>query len=112
MHTTIKYLFATFLLIAALVHVYGLAFNDTSESTLSHIVHLVSYLVALFTVLKHFKFSTVIYFVSAVYPFYYHLACAVETYYNKGELNAICILVVILMPLIGGWLYATAGEKG
>jgi hypothetical protein len=111
MHTIIKYSFAIFLLIAALVHVYGLAYNDTSESTLSHIVHLVSYLVALFTVLKSFKFHVIIYVAAAIYPFYYHLACAVETYNNTGALNAICILVVILMPLIGGWLFKTSSEK-
>jgi hypothetical protein len=112
MHHIIKYSFAIFLFIAALVHVYGLVYNDTSESTASHMVHLVSYLRALYAVLRPFKLQVFIYIAAAVYPFYYHAACALETYNNTRTLNAICILVVILMPLIGGWLFKTSGKKG
>lgn len=111
MHTIIKYLFATFLLIAVLVHVYGLIYNDTSESTASHLVHLVSYSAALLAVLKPFKLHVALYMVAAVYPFYYHWVCAVASYKQTGELNAICILVVILMPLIGWWLFKTSGKQ-
>jgi uncharacterized membrane protein HdeD (DUF308 family) len=105
MHTVLKYLFAVFFLIAALVHVYGLIYHNTNESNSSHIIHLLSYSVAMLTVVNPKKYYFAVYAIAAIYPFYYHLACAWQTYNEMGKLNPICILVVILMPLIGAWVY-------
>jgi hypothetical protein len=108
MNTVLKYLFAAFLLIAALVHVYGLIYHNTNESNSSHIVHLLSYTIALLTVLRPKKYHFAVYVAAAIYPFYYHIGCALQTYNEIGKLNPICILVVILMPLIGAWVLKMA----
>ena len=105
MNTLFKYLFAGFLLVAALVHVYGLIFHTTDESDISHFIHLVSYTFCLVAVLKQGYLNLASFIVSSLYPIYYHLCCAITFYQTQGGWQPICILVVLLMPLIGVWLY-------
>lgn len=97
-------LFGLFLVICIGVHVYGLASPFSDEPVASHIVHLVSYCLCLFALLKAFKYSAVLYALAAIYPFCYHLHCAIMDFNLHGRLNPICILVVVLMPVIGWWI--------
>lgn len=48
---------------------------------------------------------TLAYTLAAVYPFLYHANCAWNSYTLHDKLNGICILVVIMMPLIGVWIW-------
>jgi hypothetical protein len=98
----IKYLAATFFAIAIAVHVYGLFYPITSESTASHIAHLLSYSVCLLTVLKPINRAHFIYFIAALYPIYFHAGCARN---NDGSFNAICVFVVLFMSAVTIWMF-------
>ena len=101
---TIHGLFIVFLLICIGVHVTGLVTHYSDEPVYSHIIHLISYCVCLYALLRAIPMRTLIYVLAAVYPFLYHANCAWMSYSLHGRLNPICILVVILMPLIGVWI--------
>ncbi len=97
-----KFLAATFFAIAIAVHIYGLLYPFSSESTASHIAHLLSYSVCLFAVLKHIKRAHFIYFIAAMYPIYYHAGCARNA---EGSFNAICVFVVLFMSAVTIWMF-------
>jgi len=97
----LKFLFALFLAICVGVHLYGLGAHFTDESNASHIIHIASYALCLFALLKRVDFRLAIYFVGSLYPFFYHANCAWNTFYLQHTLNGICLLVVVLLPLIG-----------
>lgn len=108
MNTTVKVLLAAFLAICVGVHVYGLLAPFSSESTLSHLIHLVGYSTCLLSVLlKKNPFTLPLYLCGALYPFFYHALCAWHSYSVAQELNYICWLVVVLLPLGGWWLRGT-----
>lgn len=104
MNTFLKVFFALFLVVCIGVHVYGLFVPFTTESTASHITHLLSYSLCLFALLTKFNIRLAVYFVGALYPFYYHANCAWNTFQAQHTLNIVCWLVVILLPLIGGFI--------
>lgn len=102
---TIYVLFTLFLLICIGVHVVGLTTHFSDEPVYSHIIHLISYCVCLYALLRSMPYRALIYALAAVYPFLYHGNCAWMSYTLHGRLNPICILVVVLMPLIGVWIW-------
>jgi hypothetical protein len=117
---TINILFTLFLIICIAVHVVGLCvaghlFTITSrvsdEPVYSHIIHMVSYCVCLFVLLRPIKYRTLIYCLAAIYPFCYHAHCAWVSYTVHDKFNAICILVIIEMPLIALWIWKQASVK-
>ena len=102
----IDILFTLFLLICIGVHVVGLATHYSDEPVYSHCIHLLSYCLCLYALLrKGIPYRALIYFLAAVYPFLYHGNCAWMSYTLHGRLNPVCILVVVLMPLIGFWIW-------
>ena len=102
---TINILFGLFLLICIGVHITGLVTHYSDEPVYSHIIHLVSYCMCLYALLRAIPMRTLIYGLAAVYPFLYHANCAWMSYSLHDKLNPICILVVVLMPLIGVWIW-------
>jgi hypothetical protein len=102
LHQVLKFLAATFFAIAIAVHIYGLLFPYSSESIVSHLAHILSYSVCLFTVSKRVKRAHFIYFIAAMYPIYYHAGCARSA---DGSFNAICVFVVLFMTAITFWMF-------
>jgi|GEM_PF-2518442 hypothetical protein len=102
---TINILFTLFLLICIGVHVAGLATHYSDEPVYSHVIHLTSYCICLYALLRPIPYRTLIYVLAAVYPFLYHANCAYRHYTLQGKLSPVCILVVVLMPLIGVWIW-------
>jgi hypothetical protein len=107
----VNFLFITFLFICIGVHVYGLARRFNDESIPSHIIHLVSYCVCLLALLRPIQYRTLIYCLAAIYPFCYHAHCAWVSYTVHDKFNAICILVIIEMPLIALWIWKQSSMK-
>lgn len=105
MKTVIKVLLAVFLAICVGVHVAGLFVPVSDETPLSHVVHLLSYSLCLFVFLKRIKFHLILYCIGFIYPFIYHALCLQKTYELTGKVNPICMLVVILLPAIGVWMW-------
>ena len=111
MNTVIKVLLALFLVVCVGVHVYGLLEPFSSESTLSHIIHLIGYGTCLLAVLlKKNPFSLSLYLCGALYPFFYHALCAWDTYELSHSLNYICILVIVVLPLGAVWVAKKQNE--
>jgi hypothetical protein len=110
----VNILFTIFLIICIAVHVVGLCVAGhlftlsspiSDEPAYSHIIHLVCYCICLFALLRPIKYRTLVYCLAAIYPFYYHAHCAWVSYTVHHEFNAICILVIIEMPLIALWIW-------
>ena len=103
MNTVVKVLLAVFLTICVLVHVYGLIYHPFPESDLSHIIHILSYSLCLFTFLRPVKYRLLLYCMGAIYPFIYHANCFFTPLIELHKFNSICMLVIIVLPL-AGWL--------
>jgi cytochrome bd-type quinol oxidase subunit 2 len=107
----VNILFTLFLLICIGVHVVGLTTHFSDEPVYSHIIHLISYCLCLYALLRQVPYRHFIYLFAAVYPFLYHGRCAWNSYSLHGKLNAVCILVVVLMPLIGAWIWGQSNIR-
>lgn len=97
--TVVKVLIALFLAIAVGVHIAGLFMHVSDESILSHIVHLLSYSVCLFTFLRSVKFRLFIYLLATVYPVLYHARCFFTQLLELQKFNSICFEVIVILPL-------------
>ena len=102
----LKILLASFLAICVAVHIIGLFYPVSNEPVWSHIAHVVGYGLCLLAFLKRLKYGIFLYLLGMWYPFFFHARCAWDSY-NSGQLSAICILVVIMLPAIGYrvWLH-------
>lgn len=100
----IRVLFVIFFIICIAVHVYGLFTHFNHETNTSHIIHLLSYCLCLFTFFRNFRYGLLLYIVASCYPFAYHAHCAWTSYSVYSKLNGICLLVVLMMPLGGVYL--------
>jgi hypothetical protein len=100
-----KTLLVVFLLVCVAVHVYGLFTRFNNESNLSHIIHLLSYTLCLFTFLKVIRYRLWLYLAGLVYPFVYHAVCLGKTYNELNTVNYVCLLVVVLLPAIAYWIW-------
>lgn len=105
MKIVLKVLLALFLVICVGVHVYGLFTHFNDESDLSHIVHLLSYSLCLFTFLRPVKYRLWLYLAGLPYPFVYHALCLGRTYNEHQTVNYICLLVVVLLPAMAYWIW-------
>lgn len=92
-----------FLIICLAVHAIGLIRPFSTEPVWSHIVHLISYALCMYGILRTARTGWLLYTVGAIYPFIYHARCAWSQYTDRHELSGICILVVVLIPA-GWWL--------
>jgi hypothetical protein len=101
MLTVVKILLATFLSICVGVHIYGLIYHPFPESDLSHVIHILSYSLCLFTFLRPIKFRLLLYCIGAVYPFFYHARCFFMPLIELHKFNVICLEVIIVLPLAG-----------
>ena len=106
-----KALFAIFFVICVAVHVLGLFKQITNEPTWSHIVHTISYCVCLYTLFVSIKYRLWVYIVAASYPFVFHVNCAWHSYVDYNKFNAICILVIIMMPLAAVFIWNMEQEN-
>jgi hypothetical protein len=104
LNNTFKILALVFFAIAVAVHIYGLFYPITSETTASHIAHILSYSVCLYSVFTQFKHSQFIYLVAALYPIYFHAGCARAA---DGNFNAVCVFVVVYMSIVSVWMFYT-----
>jgi len=99
LHLVIRILIAIFLLIALTVHVVGLFSPKSAEPLWSHIVHLVSYSLCLFTFLREVRFRLLLYFIGTIYPLAYHTHCFATQLLEFDKFNTICFLVIVILPL-------------
>ncbi len=107
---TLKILFAFFLSICVLVHVAGLFTHVSDESVLSHLIHITTYGACLFIALRPTGQPAIIFPVAALYPFFFHARCAVIPLIEEQRYNAICWLVVFMLPLISWWVWVERSD--
>jgi hypothetical protein len=105
MHLVVKILFGSFFAFCIGIHVYGLIIPFYTETVLSHVIHILSYTLCLYTVLKNVNHRLLLFILGAVYPFLFHASCAWNTFSTHHTLNTVCLLVVFLLPLAGIWLW-------
>ncbi len=98
-HLVIRIIVSLFLIIAITVHVVGLFSAISDEPLWSHIVHLISYSLCLFTFLREVRFRLLLYFIGTIYPVAYHAHCFVTQLLKLDKFNTICFLVIIILPL-------------
>ncbi|HLP50896.1 MAG TPA: hypothetical protein VK154_08425 [Chitinophagales bacterium] len=98
-------LFSLFFIPAIGVHVYGLFVPITQESTASHIIHILSYSVCLITFLRPISYRLLLYSLAAIYPFMFHANCFFIPLLQQNKFNAVCLLVIVMLPLGGLWIY-------
>lgn len=97
-------LFSVFLMFCAGVHVYGLFVPFNSESMASHIIHLLSYLLCLYSFYGRGGYSNWMYLAGMIYPVAFHALCAYSTYIQQQRINGVCVLVVLALPLAWLWM--------
>lgn len=90
-----------FFVIGVSVHIVGLIKPFSAEPVWSHIVHIVSYSICLAAVWLKGNLSRWMYLAGALYPFYYHMQCAVQQALQQ-QINTICIITCVV--LLGGLL--------
>jgi len=96
-------IFALFFFICIGVHVYGLLIPFSSETILSHLVHILSYGLCLWAVvggqltLSHPNAKVFIYGLGSIYPLFIHVPCTFSAFANGG-VNWVCLLVIIFIP--------------
>lgn len=95
----IRILISVFLVIAITVHVIELLHPTLSEPVWSHIVHLISYSLCLFTFLREVRFRLLLYFIGTIYPLAYHTHCFATQLLEFDKFNTICFLVIVILPL-------------
>lgn len=98
-----KIFLVLFFITAVAVHVIGLVKPFSPETPLSHIVHVASYGLCLFTILRRINFGTIMYAIGSIYPYFIHVRCTYLQYSELNKLNAICIYTVIM--LIVGFIF-------
>ena len=98
-HHIIRILISLFLIIAITVHVVGLFSPISDEPLWSHVVHLISYSLCLFTFLREQRFRLLLYFMATIYPVAYHAHCFATQLLEFDKFNAICLLVIVVLPL-------------
>lgn len=104
-YKVIQILISIFLVIAAAVHVVGFFIPVSTESYLSHTIHLLSYCLCLFTFLRPVKFRIALYLMGAVYPVAYHAHCFFSQLINLHLFNSICFQVIVILPLAAVLIY-------
>ena len=104
-----KTLLILFFITAVLVHVVGLAKPFSDETPLSHIVHVVSYGLCLFAVLRQINFGVLLYFFGSLYPYFIHARCSYVQYMELNKLNAICIYTVVM--LTAGFAFVVFAQR-
>lgn len=95
----IKVLIGLFLAIAAMVHILGLFTPVSDEGPVSHIIHIISYSLCLFTFLRPVKYRLWLYVTGMVYPFMFHTNCFFTPLIQQQKFNTICLLVIVILPL-------------
>ena len=96
----IRILIALFLSVAVVVHLVGTFFpGKLPEPLWSHVVHIISYGLCLFTFLRPVKHRVFLFLLGAVYPFMYHANCFFTQLVNSGKFNHICFEVIVILPL-------------
>lgn len=100
----ITILFALFFLPAIGVHVYGLFVPITQESTVSHIIHIISYSICFIALLRALPYRLLLYSLAAVYPFLFHANCFFTPLLQQQRFNWVCLLVIVMLPLGGIWI--------
>lgn len=98
-NTLFRILFSLFLVVCIAVHIYGLLTHFNEESNLSHVIHTISYALCLFAYLFPVRFRLWLYVAGAAYPVAYHAYCFFGQLYELHKMNAICLLVILLIPL-------------
>ncbi len=98
-HQVIRILISLFLIVAITVHIVGLFSPISDEPLWSHIVHLISYSLCLFTFLREVRFRLLLYFIGTIYPVAYHAHCFATQLLKFDKFNAICFLVIVILPL-------------
>jgi hypothetical protein len=88
-----------FLGIAFFVHIYVPMAQPSNESNLSHLIHLISYGACGLAFISNYWFKKWMYAVGMIYPFFYHLNCAITQWNKLGKFSVVCWLVVVMMPL-------------
>ena len=107
----LRILLAMFLAICVAVHIIGFFYPVSNEPMWSHTVHILSYGLCLFTFLKRIKHGVFLYLAGMLYPFFFHARCAWEGFNLYGQFNAICVLVVVLLPAIGYQVWLKGKEN-
>ncbi|MBX7181663.1 MAG: hypothetical protein K1X82_06090 [Bacteroidia bacterium] len=87
-----------FLGIAFVVHIYVPMAQPSNESNLSHIIHLLSYGSCGLAFISNYSIKKWMYGIGAIYPFIYHLNCAIHQWQDFGKFSPVCWLVVVMMP--------------
>ncbi len=96
----IRILIALFLSVAVVVHLVAPFLpGKLPEPLWSHVVHLISYGLCLFTFLRPVKYRLLFFGWGAVYPFMYHAHCFFTQLVNSGKFNPICLIVIVILPL-------------
>ena len=101
----LQYLMLFFFGIAFLVHIYVPLVQPSQESNFSHGIHLLSYSACGIAFLNKYSKSKQLYLIGMIYPFLYHLNCALTQWNEYGKFNLICWLVAGIMPLGLGLLF-------
>jgi hypothetical protein len=101
----IKVLTALFLAVAVAVHVAGIFYPKFPEPLWSHIVHIFSYSLCLFTFLKHVKYRLVLYAAAAIYPVLFHANCFFTQLFTLHHFSAICFLVIVILPAAAVFIF-------
>jgi len=97
-------LFVLFLAPAILVHIAGLFTHITDESTASHLIHVVSYSLCLYTILFPVAHRLSLYLVGALYPFLFHANCFLTPLLQQNKISYVCLLVIVMLPLGAVWI--------
>jgi hypothetical protein len=112
MKTTINILISLFLAICIAVHIYGLFYHPFPESDLSHIAHLTSYSLCLYTLLTRVKYRLLFYGIGSLYPFIYHLNCFYTQWVELHKFHPICFQVVAILPVGAFWVFIQSKKRG
>lgn len=80
-----------FFTVAIAVHIIGLYKPFSTEPVWSHLLHIVSYAACQLAIWKKGNLSRWLYVAGALYPFYYHLQCAIQQALQQ-QINTICII--------------------
>jgi hypothetical protein len=105
MKTAIKILISLFLAICIGVHIYGLFYHPFPESDLSHVIHLASYSLCLYSLLSDIKFRFLLYSLGALYPFIYHANCFINQLVELHKFHPICFQVISILPIGAYWIF-------
>lgn len=98
-------LFSIFLTICIAVHIYGLFTHFNNESNTSHIIHLISYALCLYTYNANVPAKWALYTIGIVYPVAYHANCFFGQLIRIHNINFICLLVTVWLPLVSVQLF-------